>query len=540
MNKEPKMYRILIVDDEPIALDSVEYIIKNNFKGLEVSGRARSGREAVEKAYNLRPDIVLIDIKMPGINGLEAIRKIREFSRDVHFIIISAYDYFDYAVEAMNLGVVEYLLKPVKEAKLVEAIQKTINSIDQTRRRISQELELKEKLEIIVPTLENGFIHSICMYEDNTEELINFSRLFELENLSGYVMAIEFVEKESGGLQNKISASVRTQNHYVDYRDILKSLCQCIVGPIMLNRLIVYVLVSSSADSFSKKAYATRLAKDFSDRVRDIFGEVSIGIGRCYLDVVNAKKSYREAMQALQTLASSKETILHIDDMMEEYHDIPDFEEKFERDIYSKANLGDLNSALVSFDTLFEQIASSESTLDGIKDKCIVMVVGFVKRWGNVSKDYYKVLSDIMTADDKSKLKNIMRLYLEKTFNELSINRRLKINSIIEKADKYLEENYTEDITLEDIARVVNLSPYYFSRFYKEASGRNFIDRLIAIRIEKAKYYFQNTDLSLKEVSGLVGYQDPNYFSKLFKKMTGYTATEYKEYFNDPTKRNNF
>jgi two-component system response regulator YesN len=536
MNKEPKMYRVLIVDDEPIALDSVEYIIKNTFKGLEVSGRARSGREAVEKAYNLRPDIVLIDIKMPGINGLEAIRKIREFSREVHFIIISAYDYFDYAIEAMNLGVVEYLLKPVKETKLIEAIEKTISSIDQKRKRISQELELKEKLEIIVPTLENGFIHSICMYEDNTEELVNFSRLFELENLRGYVMAIEFVEKETGGLHNKISASVRTQNHYIDYRDILKSICQCIVGPIMLNRLIVYVLVSLSADSFSIKTSATRLAKDFSDRVRDTFGEVSIGIGRCYLDVVNAKKSYREAMQALQTLASSEDTILHIDDMIEEYQDNPDFEEKFERFIYSKAALGDLNSALVSFDNLYDQIASSESSFEGVKDKCIVIVVGFVKRWGKVSKDYYKVLSEIMTSDDKKKLKNIMRVYIEKTINELTTSRQMKINSIIEKADKYLEENFTEDITLDDIARVVNLSPYYFSRFYKEASGRNFIDRLIAIRIDKAKFYFQNTDLSLKEVSGMVGYQDPNYFSKLFKKMTGYTATEYKEYFNDPAR----
>jgi two-component system response regulator YesN len=524
------MYKVLIVDDEPIALDSVEYIIKHNFNNLEVSGRAKSGREAIERAYNLRPDILLIDIKMPGINGLEAIRKIREFNREIHFIVISAYDYFDYAVEAMTLGVVEYLLKPVKEAKLIEAIEKTINAIDLKRKKISQELELKEKLEIIVPTLENGFIHSICMFEDNTEELINFSRLFELENLSGYVMAIEFGEKNVEGPHNRISSSVKTQNHYVDYRDILKSICQCIVGPIMLNRLIVYVLNDSTNDSFGIKTSATRLAKDFLDRVKETFGDVSIGIGRCYPEVVNAKKSYREAMQALQTLADSKDTILHIDDMIEEYQDSPDFAEKFEN-IYSKVARGDLNSTMVAFDNLFDQIAESVKSLEGIKDKCIVLVVGFTNRWGNISQDYYKVLNKIMTSVNKIELKTVIRKYIEKIINELTMNRQQKINSIIEIADNYLMENYTEDITLEDIARLVNLSPYYFSRFYKETSGINFIDRLINIRIEKAKHYFESTDLSLKEVSGMVGYQDPNYFSKLFKKMTGYTATEYKEYY---------
>ena len=101
--------------------------------------------------------------------------------------------------------------------------------------------------------------------------------------------------------------------------------------------------------------------------------------------------------------------------------------------------------------------------------------------------------------------------------DKINISHQEKVNSIIETADEYMRKNYAKDITLDDIAREVNLSPYYFSRFYKEQSGVNFIDRLISIRIEKAKQYIEQTDLSLKEISGLVGYSDPNYFSKLFK-----------------------
>lgn len=525
------MYRVLIVDDEPIAIDSVEYIIKNNIPELEVGGRARSGREAIEKAYHIRPDIVLIDIKMPGINGLEAIRKIKECCQDAHFIIISAYDYFDYAAEAMTLGVVEYLLKPVKEGKLIEALQKAMGTIALNRMRMSQELELKEKLEIIVPALENGFIHSLCMFEDNSEELISFSRLFELENKWGYVMIIEFGDKFGDGIQNKIGASVKTQNHYVDYRDILKSACRCIVGPIMLNRLVVYVLNDPMNDSFAMKMAATRLAKDFSDRVLRTFGVVSIGIGRCYKDILSAKKSYREAMQAVQALSFSSDTILHIEDMIEEYQNTPDFEEKFEHDIYARALLGDLTSTLCAFDNVFGQILESVSDFNEIKDKCIVFVVGFTRHWNPDALRFHTVLNRIMNAASQEELKSILKKYTENIVSEISMNRQKRISSIIEKADQYLMENYAQEITLEDIARVVNLSPYYFSRFYKEQSGTNFIDRLIAIRILKAKQYFDTSELSLKEVSGMVGYADPNYFSKLFKKITGYTATEYKEYY---------
>jgi len=519
------MYRVLIVDDEPIAIEAVEYIIKNKLKDLEVGGKARSGREAVEKAYNIRPDIVIIDIKMPGINGLEAIRKIREFNPDVYFIVISAYDYFEYAAEAMSLGVVEYLVKPVKEARLVEALERVMEIISQKRKRMSRELELKEKLEIIIPTLENGFIYSICSHENNTEELLNFGRLFELENKSGYVMVIEFGDR----LQNKISASVKTQNHYVDWRDILKSSCKCIVGPLMFNRIVIYVINETQEDSFSVKLSAIRLAEEFANKVRNIFGDVSIGIGRCYENVANAKKSYREAMQALQYLSRSNDYILHIDDVLNEYEEEYETDQEIENEINEKVARGDVNSALVAFDRIFDDIVLDTSGLEDIKDKCIVILVGLSKRWDHIRYDFRKVLNKIINAGTTEELRNVLRMFIEKTTEKVALSHQEKVNSIIAAADEYMLKNYAKDITLEDIARAVNLSPYYFSRFYKEQSGVNFIDRLTAIRIEKAKEYFMNTDLSLKEVSGLVGYQDPNYFSKLFKKITGYTVTEFKE-----------
>ena len=186
------MYRVLLVDDEPIAIDSLEYMLRKNRRDIEVVGKARSGRDAVEKAYNTRPDIVLMDINMPGINGLEAIRRIKETNSSAQFIITTAFDYFDYAVEAMELQATEYLLKPIREAKLLEVMEKVTAQVDAQRAQLRKELEIKEKFEMIVPMMETGFINALCMFEDSEEELKRYHRLLGSPGEGGYVMAVSY------------------------------------------------------------------------------------------------------------------------------------------------------------------------------------------------------------------------------------------------------------------------------------------------------------------------------------------------------------
>lgn len=525
------MYRTLIVDDEPIAVQSIEYIITHNLPEVQIVGTARSGREAIEKAYSLRPDIILMDINMPGINGLEAMRQIRLANPEVRFIVASAFDYFDYAVEAVNLGVDEYILKPVREARLVEALQKVIEVIEKSRSRIRRELELKEKFEMVLPVLETGFISALCLFDDNAEELRHYCRLFDSEKMGGYVMAIEFSEKEG---TSKISAGVKSQNQYESYRDILKSGCRCIVGPMMLNLLIVFVFDEREDDSFEQKASAARLAKSFCDRAAGLGSEIAIGIGRRCAGMDDAKRSYREALSALRYISKNEGggyAILHADDRIDEQSgECADYEEQFEKGIYENAASGNARVALLAFEDIYARMcADLMPDFDLIKNNSIALIVGFGRRWGKAVKNYGAAINEIIGAQGEAQLKGICRRYIEEAANQLASGKQRKISSLIEKADRYLESNFGSEITLEEIAKEVNLSPYYFSRFYKEETGVNFIDKLTTIRVLKAKEYLQETDYSIKDVSRLVGYLDPNYFSKLFKKATGVTATEYKE-----------
>jgi two-component system response regulator YesN len=538
MRIDGKMYRILVVDDEPIAVESIIYMINKNFESVQIVGSSRSGKDAVEKAYNLYPDIIIMDINMPGINGLEAMRQIRKVNAGVRFIVISAFDYFDYAVESVTLGVEEYLLKPVKEPRFVEILGKVIGQIHNSRMDLKRNLEQQERLEMIIPMLETGFMNSLCMYGENSNELKHYCDLFGYEKSSGYIMAIEFGEKQNGKIENKIGAGIQGQKMYAEYKKIINSYCNCIVGPVMLNRIIIYVFDEYEEASFEQKTKALALGNHIMNRAAGIYPDIYIGMGRNHSNIIEAKKSYQEALFALRVLTKSEDSmenlnnhILHVDDIIEkDMSQKNDYEQLIEDEIYTNIAEKEEKVVQVAFEQLFARMCADQSMdFKAIKNRMIDMVVGFNKRWGNVLNDYYDTLSEIIGAAEEETLYQICKRFLNDAISKIVTGRQSKVSSIIQKADQYIYDHYGKEITLEEIAREVNLSSYYFSRFYKEETGINFSDKLAGVRIEKAKELLKREELTIKDVCYMVGYMEPNYFSKIFKKITGITASEYKK-----------
>jgi two-component system, response regulator YesN len=532
------MYKVLVVDDEPIAAESVIYMLNRNFEEIEIVGSARSGKDAIEKAYNLHPDIIIMDINMPGINGLEAMKQIKASNSNVSFIVISAFDYFDYAVEAVALGVVEYLLKPVKEAKLKETMTITLEQIRVRKQNIQKNLEQQERMEMVIPVLENGFMNSLCLYNGGAEELKNYCQLFGIPKGSGYVMAIELGQKKSRKIENKIGAGVYGDKMYGEYKKIIQSRLKAIVGPIMLNRIIVYVFEENEAEEYELKKHSVEEAGRILERAIRIYPDIYIGIGRYYSSIEEARKSYQESLFALGVLTGEKESqeaqILHVDDILDrvEYSE-SDYEEQLE-EIYLHAAEQEEEGVLVTFEEVYNRMTRDNSlTFEGIKNSMIGLVTGFAARWKNAAGNYYDVLKDIIGTEQKEELYATSRSFLERTVKRLAEGRQLKANTIIEKANRYMEQNFTREISLEEVAREVNLSPYYFSRFYKEEAGINFSDRLTEIRMDKAKELLRKDEYSIKDVCYMTGYMEPNYFSKIFKKVTGVTPTEYKKLFGN-------
>ena len=529
------MYKMLIADDEQIVLDSLKYIISKNFSNeiqLEV---AHSGREAIEKAELHIPDIIFMDINMPGINGIEAIRELRGKLKSTVFIILTAFDQFDFAKDALKLGVTEYLLKPVNREKIISTIRKSIESIDSERVRRKKELDLKEKFEHILPILENGFIYSMLFFEDNSWEISNYKNIFEIEEDAGYIMTIEFAQiLEQGEMINRIGLSMKGQTFYPYLRDILKGRCKCFVGPNILNRVIVYIPVTSGTEEYKQRLGAVSIAEYVYDQISEKADvDFFIGIGRNYIGFDNIYRSYEESLRAIRY--AQEKGFYHIMDIPVEKEMLEKYPIQKEKLMLERVALGDTEISLQSFNYIFEWLNSTYiNDVDKIKAKLLELVI-LIMRIATEYNIYGQYTNSIENIRELQAINNLSELKLccsqkiEFVTKGIYDCREKKVNILITKALSYIRENFKNDITLEDVSQYVNISPHYFSKLFKDETGENFIDFLTNLRISTAKELIKNSVMSVKEICYEIGYGDPNYFSRIFKKIVGLTPTEYRD-----------
>ena len=174
------MIRILICDDEGIVQESLKFMIQKSFGDKCEIESAKNGRIAIELAESFHPDIVLMDIQMPGINGIEAMQEIRKENKNIVFIVLTAYDKFEYSQKSIDIGVLSYLTKPINRDVLIETLRKAMKLIRERKEKVKNDLEIKEKLEVVIPMIENGFVYSVLFDGQNRENSQNYRELLNI------------------------------------------------------------------------------------------------------------------------------------------------------------------------------------------------------------------------------------------------------------------------------------------------------------------------------------------------------------------------
>ncbi|MGN0132360.1 MAG: helix-turn-helix domain-containing protein [Lachnospiraceae bacterium] len=529
------MYKIMLADDEGIVIDSLRFIIEKEFGEQCQIEFAKTGRNVIELAEHFRPDIAFMDIQMPGINGIEAMREIRQNNSNTIFIVMSAYDKFDYAKEAINLGVLEYLNKPVEKSKIIEVLKRAMAIIDKEREKRSRDLMIREKMETVVPIIENGLIYTLLFQEYFEEDLENFKNLLEITEDYCYMGVIVFGENQEGNhMTNVVGTSVRVQNQYNEVREIVRGYFKCIMGSVMANKIAVLIPAAEEKQDYNERIAVIDKAREMVRKLRSRM-DVSFRMGFGHTGRLrDAMKSYNEALYAL---IQSDGSVAHVDD-------IPvgcDYEENYPVEIEhaifeqtEKGNIEQQHSAVNRyFDWMVENYGDCESD---VKLKVLEFVLRAEKIGYEGSSKTYRFrsrqdyLPTIMgMGKDMDRLRAWFVDKMDAAVRDVANNKETQSNGVVAKAKAYINANFSREISLDDVSKEVDISPYYFSKIFKEETGENFIEYVTAVRIEKAKELLEQSTLSMKEICAQVGYADPNYFSRTFKKNVGVTPTEYKE-----------
>lgn len=518
------MYKILIADDEGIVCDSLKYIINKDFGSTCSLFFAKNGRQAIETAEQNRPDIAFIDIKMPGINGLTALQEMKQNNPGLRAMILTAYDSFDYAKKALMLGAEDYITKPIDRQKITDCLVKMMHEIDEERRKRSDDLAIKERMESATPMIENGFVITLitrCEYAYGGEQ---YRKLLNIQEDKGFMIVLEWDQQFNQKLpENPIGASVEGQKFASRMSSCIKTYIRAYLSPIMGNKIYCAVPYEMPKMTYDDRLRVIEKVRVMVESLKNDIGfDVKAGIG----SVCSWESMYDSYLEAVNALHHGVRSISHINDLIVQ-DDSGREQENIRRmilDAVSKGNASELRTEANAFSAWLYR--NQEITLEDVKVQMLELIVEAGKKVSEqgvpVSK---KPEYAILHAGTKSELSKIFSDGLQEICCQ-HLTDDAKMSSAVAKVKKYLDTHFDQDITLDKMAEQVNISPYYFSKLFKQETGSGFNNYLTRMRIEKAKNLLENTEMPIKEVCAEIGYQDPNYFSRLFKRWTGLAPTE--------------
>ncbi|MBW4085226.1 helix-turn-helix domain-containing protein [Paenibacillus sp. S150] len=518
------MYRLLIADDEALEREGLELMIRHIFPDMFEFLHAGNGRIAIQLAEEQRPEIIFMDIKMPGIQGLEAVRQILDKLPSTQIVIITAHDYFAYAKEGLLLGVRNYLLKPARRDEVADVLKQLLAVIEEQKRHRNEQLELQEKLAHLLPLAENELALMLMLEHVQDLELEQLAGLLELEWSKGYAMVLSF-PRHSGAAWEEFQQAKREV--YEAVKQFAKAGLSCLTGPLIGHQLALFIPMAPGRTGYSQRVSSL----DWGERLRSLAGErfglsVSVGIGSIREGWDGLSRSYREAVRVCAGYDDSS-SVRHYDDMVQSSGQtaVSLDEEKKLLDALLQRNR---QEALERFGKLYAYFGQGSGQQVPVVRGEVTGLLLFLSR-GVHSAAGPEILASLSAAEDSESLRLSAESWLERLIYNLEEEQEHSRSHVHQRALLYIGQKYKEDISMEQTAEYVNLSPHYFSKLFRQHAGETFIDHITRLRINEAKRLIAEEQLNLKEICYEVGYRDPNYFSRVFKKAVGITPSEFRQ-----------
>lgn len=505
-----RSYRILIVEDEEIESSALTMMLKYNRQDVEEIRCAANGIQALELYPSFQPDIVLMDINLPGVNGLDVIRQMRMLPGTTYFVIISAHSQFAYAQEAMRLDVQDFLVKPIRLEDINRVLDSLVAEIEQSRTQKEHAQYQQTKIEAIRPVLESDCVLSIASMRSNAPIATIFD-FMQITVTAGFVFTLR-----GEGVGGPLLREIKTR---------MRNMGLCCIGE-MINEVCVCVALSDGA---MRPAQIKEIMTYLSHTLCTGGHPCQIGVGSIANCADDLRRSYEQAMAASRAAAAEgSPLVFHAEHQAPEQHALPHITEASAK-IIRDVRLGrpeDLVQHLQDFFQPFQFSASYRQTQDAAY-WLYIMVIGSFREHDTGFQPL--AAEQIFATQDLAALHSTIAKSLISLIDQQGNIGDLQANQIVAGAIQIVKQHFQEDITLVNVAEELNVSLFYLSKLFRKHTGTNFTEYLTQLRVDYAKKLLAAGEMSVKEVAYAAGFNSQSYFSKIFKKYTGVAPSEYKE-----------
>lgn len=520
---------MLIADDELLVRKGIRHILTDQ-PDYEVIAEASNGMEAVELAHEYKPKIVLMDVKMPVLDGLQALKRIRELKLSVNPVILSGYSDFAYAQKALKLGVYEYILKPADPEELLRVLEGLKQLILQNKEQKNNESKLKTQLSYSMPAFTEKFYRRLLEEEYLAPEIEEKVKILEIRQDNASVLLLS----PDNLYQLRI---VNNKEQYLELYNRIRSYLHEFIEnegpenmPVLQTDEDYFILILYSSAKVDAVQFAARLKAWIGEKTGITFS-IAIGTEQSFL---NLGVSYRVAVSRLkQRPVIGRDAVIDNDYSHKEYASDDDYPADIESKLESAVKAGDNGLAQHYITQLFDKIATvGNFTPDNWSHLCFdLLEMGY-----RVVKEF-NIVRLISVADKVSEIavlttKTDIRVWMSNYISEI-IDKINEVNAgsswEVKKALSYIDEKFAENLGLATVADYVGLSPNYLSQMFKRSTGKTFLEHLTHCRLKEAKKLLKQPGLNIAEVSFRVGYDNQRYFSQVFIKQEGMTPSEYRK-----------
>jgi two-component system response regulator YesN len=534
------MHRILIIDDDRIIRKGLAKTIPWEKYGFQLGGEAADGEQGLKLIEEFHPHIVISDIRMPFMDGLDMARIVKERYPMIKLILLTGYNDFIYAQQAIQIRAFDYLLKPVDKEILLEKVKKAAGEWDVENRA-------QQKISEAKPFFRKAFFKNLTeCKENNKEELIREARSLGIE-LTGQTFIVFLVK-----IDEYYKELVGTVEQPIEKREALRycifNICEELIfaegkgGVVELEKDELILIYSSNETCEKAEENARTLAEQIKNTVEKYLETtVTIALGGAYHGISSIESSYGEARSVFSYrhfIGKNRVfSMLDVGGRSSSYDKSAKISGQ-EIELVDKVKLGLVQDALHFIDDLeSKMMQQSHISLYYVRLLAVQLIISlfrgaaeWAQEWektqqGNVSI-YYSRINEMQTIQE---ITNLIKSVACDLAQFMTTQRESHRSGVIGEAAKYIEEHYEKQgLSLQEVAKHVHMNPVYLSTLFKQERNITFSDFLLQLRMKKAMELLRSNNMKTYEVADVVGYSSPEYFSVCFKKYTGVPPIEFK------------